>query len=126
MADIRRRKSPDAPEREFESDRNKVMRAPTIVVVATRPVTGHKVPVIEQELAVAAGVENMMLAANALGFGAMWKTGIGAYDEGVKRALGLEPTDSIIAFLYLGTTTVAGAPRDVTLDGLVLPLPASL
>lgn len=120
MADIRRRKSPDATERDLESERNKVMRAPLIVVVAAHVVSGHKVPEIEQVLAVAAGVENMILAAQALGFGSLWKTGAGAYDENVKRALGLDPADSIVAFLYLGTASVAGVARAVTLDGLVV------
>jgi nitroreductase len=125
MAEIRRRKTPDAPDRELDAERSKVMRAPLIVVVAARVVQGHKVPEIEQVLAVAAGVENMILTAHALGYGTMWKTGVGAYDDGVKRALGLEPADHIVAFLYLGTAApgIAPATREVTLEGLVQPLP---
>ena len=49
--------------------------------------------------------QNIMLAAHALGYGAMWKTGDPAYDPRVKRALGLEESDAIVAFLYLGTNT---------------------
>jgi nitroreductase len=49
-----------------------------------------------------------MLAAVALGFNAMWKTGSAAYDDTVKQALGFEPGDAIVGFLYLGTE--AGTP----------------
>ena len=46
-----------------------------------------------------------MLAAFAQGFNAMWKTGDAAYDVEVKRAFGLQSSDSIVGFLYLGTDT---------------------
>jgi nitroreductase len=51
-----------------------------------------------------------MLAAPALGYGAMWKTGDPAYDPTVKQALGLQPDDDIIGFLYIGTRVGAGSP----------------
>jgi len=52
----------------------------------------------------------MMLAAYALGFNAMWKTGEPAYDAVVKSALGLEPDDAIVGFLYFGTETGERTP----------------
>ena len=36
---------------------------------------------IEQLLAAGAATQNILLAAHAMGFGAMWRTGDGAYDE---------------------------------------------
>ena len=45
----------------------------------------------------------MQLAAEALGFGAMWRTGPLARDAGLKAALGLAAGDEIVGFLYLGT-----------------------
>jgi len=48
-------------------------------------------------------VENLMLAANDLGVGAMWKTGPAAYSARVKAAVGLAPDDHIVAILHLGT-----------------------
>jgi nitroreductase len=68
----------------------------------------------------------MMLAALALGFGAMWKTGGPAYDAEVKTALGLAADDAIVGFLYLGTE--AGAPPPVAPSewrDLVHELPAA-
>ena len=49
---------------------------------------GHKIPEVEQLVSAAAAAENIMLAARAQGFGAMWKTGAPAYDATVKQALG--------------------------------------
>jgi nitroreductase len=53
----------------------------------------------------------MMLAAVALGFNAMWKTGAAAYDDTVKQALGFEPHDAIVGFLYLGTEAAPPPPQ---------------
>ncbi len=50
-----------------------------------------------------AAAQNLILAAHALGYGAMWKTGAPAYDPRVKKALGLAEDDQIVGFLYLGT-----------------------
>jgi len=63
--------------------------------------------------AAVAATQNIMLAANAQGYGAMWKTGAPAYDATVKRALGLEPDDDIVGCIYLGKQVGGGiqAPR---------------
>lgn len=120
MADAQRRKTPDAPADEIERTGLKAMRAPTIVVVAARLTPSPKIPDVEQVVAVGAGVQNMFLAAQALGLGAMWKTGAVAYDSQVKIALGLEASDQIVAFLYLGTTASPGIPRQNKLDDFII------
>jgi nitroreductase len=58
--------------------------------------------------AVAAAIQNMFLAAHALGYGAMWKTGAAAYAPSVKALLGFAPEDHIVGYLYLGTTVSPG------------------
>lgn len=113
MAELLRRKMPQATQAQLDAERAKPMRAPTIVVVAAR-ITKGKIPEIEQIASVAAGVQNMFLAAHALGLGAMWKTGAAAYDAEVKKALGLQPEDHIVALLYLGT---------IVTPGTIVPLP---
>jgi nitroreductase len=75
--------------------------------VAAHVNTAVKIPVIEQVLAAGAAAEAMMLAAVALGFNAMWKTGSAAYDDTVKQALGFAPHDAIVGSLYLGTEAAA-------------------
>jgi nitroreductase len=115
MADMLKAKMPGATQDQLESERKKPLRAPLIIAVAAHATAG-KIPEIEQVLAVGAAVQNMMLAAHALGFGAMWKTGGAAYDANVKRMLRLDERDHIVAFLYLGSVATPGpsvpAPTD--------------
>ena len=111
MAESMRRRMPDASGDALQRERDKAMRAPVIVVVAARVQKGHRIPEIEQIAAASAAAQTIMLAAPALGYGAMWKTGDAAYDPSVREALGLMPDDEIIGFMYLGTRT--GAPSNV-------------
>jgi nitroreductase len=110
MADLLRRKDPAASAEALQRERQKPLRAPLIIAVAAVCDTAARVPPIEQILAAGAAAQNIMLAAGALGFGAMWKTGEAAYDEAVKSALGLTAPDAIVGFLYLGTAPPGAVP----------------
>jgi nitroreductase len=110
MAECLRRQEPDVSDEALRREREKAMRAPLIVVVAANIQRGHKIPEVEQLISTAAAAENIMLAARAQGFGAMWKTGAPAYDATVKQALGLEADNDIVGFLYVGTQVGGGSP----------------
>jgi nitroreductase len=110
MAESLKSRLPDATPEMLTRERGKVLRAPLIVAVAARIQTGGKIPEIEQILSAGAAAQNIMLAAHALGYGAMWKTGEPAYDVRVKEALGLLASDAIVGFLYLGTRSGGAAP----------------
>ena len=86
------------------------------MAAAARP--HPKVPEIEQVAAVSAGIENLILAAHALGFGTMWKTGGAAYSPVVKRALGLDESDQILGFVYLGTAVTRAPVRSAEIDAV--------
>lgn len=79
------------------------LRAPLIIVAIARLQPNPKVPDWEQVAAVATAVQNLQLAAGALGFGSMWRTGEMTLAPVVKQYLGMAPTDRIVAFLYMGT-----------------------
>lgn len=104
LASHLRRSKPGATEESLERERRKAFRAPLIIVAAAIIQEG-KIPPIEQILSAGAAVQNMLHAAFALGFNAVWKTGGPAYDDDVKRSLGLAPKDAIVGFLYVGTDT---------------------
>jgi len=110
LAEQLRRTHPQIGEESLERERLKAFRAPLIIVVAAHCDPAVKIPVIEQTLSAAAAAHAMMLAAFALGFNAMWKTGAAAYDATVKEALGLAPADAIVGFLYFGTESDERAP----------------
>ncbi|HJS84321.1 MAG TPA: nitroreductase [Acetobacteraceae bacterium] len=101
-------RQPDVAPEELARERGKALRAPLIVVAAAHLRRGHKIPEAEQIISTGAAAEHVMLAAQAMGFGAMWKTGGPAYDPAVKQALGLDAGDAIVGFLYIGTE--AGEP----------------
>lgn len=104
IVDSRRRRDPKSPPDALEAVRQKVLRAPMIIVVGCSVQPDHpKIPEIEQVLAAGAATQNLLLAAHALGFGAVWKTGPAAYDPQVKAELGLSSTDHIIAMVHIGT-----------------------
>ena len=103
LADQVRRTHGTVTEESLQRERQKAFRSPLIVVVAAICNPAVKIPVIEQTLSAGAAAYNIMLAALALGFNAMWKTGDAAYDDAVKAALGLERKDAIVGVLYVGT-----------------------
>src|SRR5215469_2832623 len=110
LAEQLRRTHPQIGAESLQRERLKAFRAPLIVVVAAHCDGTVKIPVIEQTLSAGAAAHAMMLAAFALVFNAMWKTGDAAYDAAVKHELGFEPADAIVGFLYLGTESGERAP----------------
>ncbi|QGM97733.1 nitroreductase family protein [Methylocystis parvus] len=103
---------PDAAPETVERERRKPLRAPAILVVAAIPSPHAKAPEIEQILAAGAATQNILLAAHAMGLGAIWRTGAPAYDRRVIAALGLPPEAHIVAFVYLGTPASEPRRRD--------------
>jgi nitroreductase len=94
----------------LQRERDKAFRAPVIVAVAAKVKKGHKIPEIEQIASASAAAQTIMLAAPAIGYGAVWKTGAPAYDPVVKTALGLTEDDNIVGFLYIGTQVGGPSP----------------
>jgi nitroreductase len=102
-----------------QKERTKLGRAPMVIVVSAVRQPSEKIPWVDQRDAVAAAAQNMLLAAHALGYGAIWRTGDPCEDEHVKKSLGLTPDDAIVGFVYVGTPFEAKVPKIVDLQGLV-------
>lgn len=98
------------PEDDGERFRRKALAAPVIIVLAAHIETNHKVPEIEQVLAVGAGAMNMLNTLHIMGYGGFWATGANTYDDNVKAALGFADTDRLLGFLYIGTAEEAVTP----------------
>ena len=103
---------PDGPDAaaQLEREAAKPLRAPVVVVVALEPSTDPRTVDVEETEAGAAAVENLLLAAHALGLGAYWRTGDAAYNPEVKAHFGLSPRGRIVGFIYLGYPAAAGKP----------------
>jgi nitroreductase len=105
----------------LEKERTKLGRAPLVLAVAAVRRPSDKIPWADQLGAGFAAAQNAVLAATAIGYGSMWRTGDAAWDANVKRALGLAPDDEIVAFIYLGTPAEGDTqkPHDPDIDDLV-------
>src|SRR5512135_2045592 len=77
----------------LNKERGKLLRSPVVIAVAAEPAKQPKVMEIENIEAVAAAVQNMLLAAEEMGLACMWRTGDAAYDPCVKEWLGLSAED---------------------------------
>lgn len=114
-------KATSPTEGQVTKERTKLGRAPLVVVMAAVRRESDVIPWTEQLAACAAAAQNALIAATALGYGSMWRTGEVAYDEQVKSALGLAVDDAVVGFLYLGTVAPESAKpsRRPDLAGLV-------
>lgn len=98
-----RSRDPDASPDALAKELNRPLRAPMVIAVLARVVLDRpNVPPVEQIAATACAAQNMMLAAEAKGFGAIMLTGKNAQDPIVKKFFNLAPADEIVSFVYLG------------------------
>lgn len=85
-------------------------RAP--VVIACCVVPGEDATEAREDRdAVAAAVQNLLLAAHARGLGAMWRTGAMADEAEVRAELGIDGRGAIVGFVYLGWPLETPAAR---------------
>jgi nitroreductase len=103
LAAVAAEANPGISEQESVKLRNAPMRAPLLVIVAARLQESPKVPEIEQMLSAGCAAHAVLIASHALGFGAIWRTGPVTYLPGLNSALGLEESERVVAFLYLGS-----------------------
>ncbi len=97
------RSKPDADEALRTKARNAPLRAPLVVAVLARLSEHPKVPLWEQVVSAGCAAFTMELAAEALGYAAIWRTGSFSEDDQLARELGGEGDHRIVAFLYFGT-----------------------
>jgi len=104
LAEMHLRHEPEAPPSVIEKDRNRFSYAPLIVAVVARIEEDHpKIPAQEQLLSAGLVAYNLLLGAQALGFGAQWLTGWSAYDPEAAGLFGLAANERVVAFVHIGT-----------------------
>jgi nitroreductase len=74
------------------------------VAIAIGAVVGAnpRIPGVEDTIAAACAVENMMLAATALGVGSFLSTGALCYTRSIHEFIGFAPPTELLGFLFLG------------------------
>lgn len=95
---------PAASDATCDAARKKPLRAPMVIAVIAK-VTPEisQVPKIEQVISAGCAAHGILLAAHALGLGAMWRSGKYAFDPVVRKGLSLGEDDEVVAFIYLGS-----------------------
>ncbi len=80
----------------------KAFRSPVVIAVAVSPSAEKGVSQIEEFAAAHAAVQNMLLAAHALGLGAIWRSGEPMYHPRMQQAFGLTGDEALVGLLYVG------------------------
>lgn len=96
-------RAPDTSAMRLDEMKSKALRAPMIIVVISTIEENVKVPALEQHLTAGCAAMNILLAADALGYGGIWRTGAMAHDAYILQELGLADNETLIGYLYLGT-----------------------
>jgi nitroreductase len=80
------------------------IKAPPLTVAVISRATPAEIPEWEQRLSAAAVCMTLIVAAQAMGYGANWITDWYAYDEAAGRLLGLQPSELVAGYVHLGTS----------------------
>lgn len=118
LADAARERKPEITEMALEAVRAKALRSPTIVVLIASPKPA-KIEAWEQVVTAGCTGYAIVLAAHALGIGAVWKSVPFTHGRGLTELLSLGPTEEMIGWIHLGTptseaTTATRAPLDLS------------
>ncbi|WP_245855855.1 nitroreductase family protein [Paenibacillus rigui] len=81
---------------------SKAFRAPVVIAAAVSPSNAPGVNRMEEFAAVHSAVQNMLLAAHAMGLGAIWRSGEPMYHPRMKQAFGLADAEEVVGLIYLG------------------------
>lgn len=96
-------KGGDVDAKALDKARNGPLRAPLVVVVIAKLTDHYKVPKKEQVITAGCAAHGILLAAYAMGIGAVWRSGDLSYSRHVAEGLGLTGEEEVVGFLYLGT-----------------------
>jgi nitroreductase len=96
-------KNPEADLAAVENERQRFARIPVTIAVISAPDKNHKTPLWEQQLTAGAVCQNILIAANAMGFAAQWISEWIAYDREAAKCLGLGTEEKLAGFILLGS-----------------------
>ena len=102
--------NPISPEK-LEKYKNAPYRAPMVIIAISNTKVHKKVPEIEQILSTGAAVQNMLNAIHAIGFSAIWRTGILALNDTIGKYFDLDINQKILGYIYVGKA--AAEPKKI-------------
>ena len=103
IAELAERREGPLPEGRRNQEMTRFSRAPLVIGVVSSPKDHPKIPEWEMFLSAGAAAMNLVLAANALGFGTDWITNwYSDLPEG-RALLGLAPRERVAGFVHIGS-----------------------
>lgn len=94
--------SPEAPPGRLQKARDKAFRSPALLAVVFSPKPG-KIERWEQSATAACAGYAVLLAAQSLGVGAVWKSVPFTRARAFSEVLGLTPDEELLGWIHLGT-----------------------
>lgn len=98
------KRTPDMEDAAREAELARFTRAPLVVGVISTAAPHVKIPEWEQVLSAGAVCLNMLMAANAHGYVANWRTEWVAYDDEALQLLGVKPGERVAGFVHIGSS----------------------
>ena len=97
---------PEAPPQAQAQARDKAFRAPELLLAVARHLPAHAdVSDAERHVALGAALQNLILAAHGMGYGAMLTSGHALATAHFARAFALAPGEQALCFVSLGTAS---------------------
>jgi len=102
MANSLKEQDPHSSDSVLDLERAKTLRAPLLIAAGVDKPVDPKLMEIENICAVAAALENLLLAAHAQGLGAIWRTVPSAHTPAVKKFLDFSDDQELLGIIYVG------------------------
>lgn len=103
LADLAERREGPLAEGRRNQELSRFSRAPLVIGVVSSPKDHAKIPQWEMFLSGAAAAMNLVIAANAMGYGTNWITNWYSDSEEGRALLGLAPHERVVGFIHIGS-----------------------
>ncbi|WP_374371236.1 nitroreductase [Dongia sp.] len=108
LADIfvaaKRKAQPELTQAEIDRERDKALRPPVLIALVARPRKDHPVVTAAEQMATAgAAMQNILIAAHLLGYGAIILSGARCQDQDIRTRLGILPPEEFLGFISIGS-----------------------
>ncbi|QLP97677.1 MAG: nitroreductase [Rhodoblastus sp.] len=103
LVEVAHAQRPDASLEQIEAERRRMTSAPLVVAVVSTAAPHPKIPQVEQLLSAAACCQNLLIGAEAMGYGAAWVTNWFAYDRAALSRLGVADDETVVGFVHIGS-----------------------
>ena len=112
LASALRERTPLATPAQLQEARDKALRAPFLALAIARMDDAHReIPAAERYISLGCALQNMLLVAHALGYGAGLASGQALQSRALRECFGIEAAELAVCFIAVGTVSQDRPPR---------------